>query len=71
MGKEPRLAEERREDAVRDDARQDRGDQRVGLEVVPVEDLDGEEGGAEGCSEDRRHARAGAGHQAGCDVRAP
>ena len=49
---ERRLAEDRDDDGVGDDAGEDRGDERVRLEVVAVEHLDGEERGAERRAED-------------------
>ena len=60
---ERRLAEDRDEDRVGDDAGEDRRDERVGLEVVAMEHLDGEERGAERRAEDRRHAGGRPGDQ--------
>ena len=60
---EGRLAEDRDEDRVGHDAREHRGDQRFGLEVVAMENLDGEEGRAEGRPEDGGHARRQTGDQ--------
>ena len=51
------LAEERDERRVAHDAREHRRHQRVGLEVVAVQDLDGQERRAEGRAKDGRHAR--------------
>ena len=63
MGEERLLAEEGDEHRVRDDAREDARDERVGLEVVAVQHLDGEQRGAEGRAEDGGHARGGAGDE--------
>ena len=52
---EGRLAEERDEDGVRDDAREDGRNQRIRLEVVAMEHLDGEERGAERRAEHGGH----------------
>ena len=57
------LAEEGDEHRVGDDARQDARDERIGLEVVAVQDLDGEERGPERRAEDGRHARRRAGDE--------
>ena len=58
-----RLAEERDEDRVRDDARQDRRDERVGFEIVAMQDLDGEKRGAERRAKDGGHTGGGPGDQ--------
>ena len=63
VGEERRFAEDRDEYRVGDDAREDRWDERLGLEVVAMENLDGEKGGAERRPEDGRHAGRGAGDE--------
>ena len=57
-----RLAEDRDDDRVGDDAGEDRRDERVRLEVVAVEHLDGEQRGAERRAEHGRDAGRDAGH---------
>ncbi len=56
-------AEEGDRHRVCDDAREDARHESVRLEVVPVEHLDGHERGAQGRSEDGRHAGRGAGDE--------
>ena len=63
MREERLLAEERDEDRVRDDAREDARDERVGLEVVAMQDLDGEERGAERRAKDGGHTGRGPGDE--------
>ncbi len=57
MGEERRLPENRDDHRVGDHAAEDRRDERVRLEVVPVEHLDRQDGRAERRAEHRRHTR--------------
>ena len=57
------LAEDRGDHGVGDHAREDGRHERVGLEVVAVQHLDGEQRGAERGAEDRRDAGGHAGHR--------
>ena len=63
MREERRLAEDRDDDGVGDDAREDRRDEGVRFEAVAVEDLDGQERCAERSPEDRGDARRDAGDE--------
>ena len=63
VGKERRFPEDRYEDRVGHDAREHRWDESLGLEVVAVENLDGEKGCAERSPENGCHAGRGAGHE--------
>ena len=47
VGEEGALPEDRDDDGVRDDAGEDRWDERIGFEAVPIEDLNREQRGAE------------------------
>ena len=64
-----RLAEDRDDDRIGDDAGEDRRDQRVGLEVVAVEHLDRQQRGAERRAEHRRRCRPRRRRPSGCAAR--
>ena len=57
------VAEDRDEHGVADDRGEDGGDEGVGLEIVAVQELDGQERGAEGGAEDGRGSGGDAGDE--------